>query len=214
MYIFLDESGQFSKHNNEEYFVVGSFTVSDQRRTEKAFKSWHQSRFPRKMRTQNEIKWSSTSMDDSLRLRTLKSIAKLDVRIRYGYLRRENIPSDFRNNDGKLESGLLYAAIIAEIIKTYIPTDEKEFYIFCDNRHLKGLTRNDFRESVKAQLLPVCAPGTFIDIQMIDSTANANIQIADWISGALAWYLEKKPLGEECYKIIQNNILSTKEFFK
>lgn len=79
MYIFLDESGQFTKHNNEEYFVIGSFTVGDQRRTEKAFKSWRQSRFPRKMRTQNEIKWSSTSVDDSLRLRTLKHIAELDV---------------------------------------------------------------------------------------------------------------------------------------
>ncbi|OGZ17008.1 MAG: hypothetical protein A2494_00780 [Candidatus Lloydbacteria bacterium RIFOXYC12_FULL_46_25] len=213
MYIFLDESGQFTKHNHEEYFVIGSFTVGNQRRTEKAFKTWHHSRFPKKMRKQNEIKWSSTGVNSSLRLRTLKNIAKLDIRIRYGYLLRENIPEDFKRN-GKLESGLLYAAVIADIIKTYFPTDEKEIYIFCDNRHLKGLTRNEFRESIKAQLLPICQPSTFVDIQMIDSSVNANIQIADWISGALAWHLEKKPLGEDCYKIIKNNILSGKEFFR
>ncbi len=40
MYIFLDESGQFSKNDHEEYFVVGSFTVGDQKRTNKEFRKW------------------------------------------------------------------------------------------------------------------------------------------------------------------------------
>jgi len=34
-YIFLDESGQFTKRPNEKYFVVGSFTIGNPRRTEK-----------------------------------------------------------------------------------------------------------------------------------------------------------------------------------
>ncbi len=90
MYIFLDESGQFAKHDHEEYFIVGSFTVGDQRRTGKAFHAWFHTKFPRKMRTQSEIKWSAGGIDDDLRLRTLKYIAKLDVRIRYGFLLRKN----------------------------------------------------------------------------------------------------------------------------
>ncbi|RJQ30745.1 DUF3800 domain-containing protein [Candidatus Parcubacteria bacterium] len=50
---------------------------------------------------------------------------------------------------------------------------------------------------------------------MIDSAANANIQIADWISGALARYLEKGPIGNECYKILKNNLLDSGiEFFE
>lgn len=51
---------------------------------------------------------------------------------------------------------------------------------------------------------------------MIDSIKNGNIQIADWISGALARYLEQKELGKECYAILQNNILENgaKELFK
>jgi len=50
---------------------------------------------------------------------------------------------------------------------------------------------------------------------MIDSTTNCNIQIADWISGALAWFLEEKNLGKECYQVLKNNLLGDgKELFK
>lgn len=50
---------------------------------------------------------------------------------------------------------------------------------------------------------------------MIDSTTSENIQIADWISGAIGRYLEKKDLGEECYQILKNNIIQNgKELFK
>ena len=49
---------------------------------------------------------------------------------------------------------------------------------------------------------------------MVDSTTNANIQIADWISGALARYLEQKPFGKEYYEILKNNVIGEgKELF-
>lgn len=48
MFIFLDESGEFTKHNDEQYFVVGSFTIGDQRRTDRSFRAWIQAKFPRK----------------------------------------------------------------------------------------------------------------------------------------------------------------------
>ena len=89
--IFLDESGQFSKHNHEEYFVIGSFTIGDPRRTAKAFRGWCRTRFPRRMRTQSEIKWSATGIKNDIRLRTLKYISRLDVRIRYAYILKKNI---------------------------------------------------------------------------------------------------------------------------
>jgi len=34
-HIFLDESGQFARRAYEKYFVVGSFTVGNPRRTKK-----------------------------------------------------------------------------------------------------------------------------------------------------------------------------------
>lgn len=51
---------------------------------------------------------------------------------------------------------------------------------------------------------------------MLSSTTTANIQIADWITGALARYLEQKKLGQECYEILKNNLLRPegKELFK
>ena len=215
MYIFLDESGNFTKHNHEEYFVIGSFTVGDQKRTNKEFKKWFRTKFPRKMKKQSEVKWSATGISDDLRYRTLKHIAKLDVRIKYGYLLRSNIPSDYRNKKNKINDGVLYTTIVAEVLEQYLPTDEREVHIFCDQRNLKGVTKKDFKETIIATLLPLCSPGTMIQIEMIDSTSNANIQIADWISGALARYLEKGNFGEEYYKIFKNNFLGEgKEFFK
>jgi len=106
MFIFLDESGQFTKHNHDQYFVVGTFSVGKQERTKKGFKKWIREKFPRKMCKQNEVKWSASGISDDLRLRTLKHIASLDVRIRFGFLLRKNIPVDYRKK-GKIDSGNL-----------------------------------------------------------------------------------------------------------
>ena len=214
MHIFLDESGNFTKSADGEYFVVGSFTVGNQRLTDKALRSWFQSRFPRKMSKQSEIKWSASNIDQKLRLKTIKYISTLNVRIRYGFLLRKNIPSVYRKK-GKIDSGLLYTNIIGEVLEMYVPTDEKEVHVFCDRRPLKEMTKAAFESAIEAHLLPHCAPGTKIQVEMVDSTSSANIQIADWISGAIAHYLENKKGGEEYYKILKNNFLGDgKEFFK
>lgn len=211
-YIFLDESGQFTKHNNEKYFVVGSFIVGNPRRTEKQFKSWQRSKFPKRMRSQAEIKFSEVKIDNELRLRTLKNIADSDIRINYCYLLRKNIPENFIRKN-KLQSGLLYTDIIGETLERYLPISDKEFRVFCDRRHLKGVKLSEFRNILKTRLLPLLPQGAVIEIEMIDSATNANIQIADWISGAIAWYLEDKKFGAECYQILKNNILGGKELF-
>lgn len=213
MYIFLDESGQFVDHNNKKYFIIGSFIVGDQKRTDKAMRSWFHSRFPRKMRNQAEIKWSASGIKDNMRLRTIRHIAKLDVRIRYGYLSHKNIPIDYRKK-GKIESGILYTTIIGEILEKYLPTDEKEIHIFCDRRSLKGVTKKEFESRIRGHLLPLCPANTAVQVEMIDSTSNANVQIADWISGAISYYLEEEILGREYYKIFKNNFLDDGiEFF-
>jgi len=215
MYIFLDESGQFTKHDHDEYFVIGSFTVGNQRRTDKEFRKWFRTKFPKKIRRQSEVKWSSTGISNDLRLRTLKHIAKLDVRIRCGFLLRNNIPSSYRNKKNKIDSGVLYTNVVSKVLEQYLSTNEKEIHIFCDQRSLKGMTKQQFESAIIAKLLSYCSPNSIIQVEMIDSTSNANIQIADWISGAMARYLEKGRLGEECYKILKNNFLSDgKEFFK
>jgi len=212
MFIFMDESGNFAKDNHERYFVIGSFTVGDQRRTSKAMRSWFREKYPRKMCKQSEIKWSSSGISDDLRLRTVKRIAQMDIRVRYGYLLRKNIPERYRRK-GKLNSGILYTNIICEVLESYLPTDEKEIRIFCDRRSLKGMTKKQFESSITAHLLPLCSPDTRIEVEMIDSTINPNIQIADWICGAYIQYLEGRSGGDEFYKALKNSILGTREFF-
>ncbi len=213
-YIFLDESGQFTKYNHEKYFIIGSFTVGNPRRTEKQFRAWHRSKFPRRLRYQSEIKFSEIDIDDRLRLKTLKFIANLDVRIHYSYLLRKNIPNEYWKKE-RLQGGLLYTNIIGETLEMYLPASDLEFRVFCDQRHLKGIKRSKFKEILKARMLPELPRNSIFQIEMIDSATNANIQIADWISGALARHLEQKELGQECYQILKNNILGEgKELFK
>ena len=186
-HIFLDESGQFTKHNNEKYFVVASFIIGNPRRTEKKFRSWHRTKFPRKLRCQPEIKFSEIRIENNLRLKTLKFIADLDVRIYYVYLLRKNIPMDYYRKE-KLQSGHLYTNIIGEALEMYLPANDLEFRVFCDKRHLKGIKRLEFKEILKARLLPQMSSNSIVQIEMIDSQQNANIQISDWIVGLNSKY--------------------------
>jgi hypothetical protein len=213
-YIFLDESGQFNKRSQEKYFIIGSFTIGDPRRTRKQFRAWQRSKFPKRMRFQPEIKFAEINISDELRLRTLKFIANLDVRIHFAYLLKENIPDDYRKGE-KIQSGLLYTTIIGMVIDMYLPISDKELRIFCDKRHLKSIKKKDFKNILKAQISPKLSKDSIIQIDMIDSKENENIQIADWISGAIACYLEEKPLGQECFGILKNNFLGEgRELFK
>jgi hypothetical protein len=212
-FIFLDESGQFTKHNHENYFVIASFTVGEPRRTAKGFCSWCKTRFPRKMRGQNEIKWSATGITDELRLKTLRRISQLDVRIRFAYFIHKNIPAEYRHKD-KLQSGLLYTNVVGEVLEDYLPITDKDFRVFCDQRRLSGMKDSAFKEALKARLLPNLPKDTITQIEMVDSASNPNIQIADWIAGALARYLEKGYFGDEFYKIIKGNVIGEgKELF-
>ena len=213
-YIFLDESGQFNKNDDGAYFVVGSFTVGDPRRTEKSFRSWCKSRFPKKMRNRSEIKWSSTGISADLRIRTLKYIAKLDIRVRYVYLLRKNIPLEYWR-DTKLRGGLLYTNIVGELIDTFLPSTDLDFRIFCDRRQLRGIKFIDFRENIRGRILAKLPAKAIVQVEMIDSSTSPNIQIADWIVGALAHYKENRKNGKEYMNILKDNILSDgKELFK
>jgi len=213
MHIFLDESGQFNKHNHEEYFVIGSFTVGDPRRTEKDFRGFYVKHFPKKMRYQSEIKWSATGISEDLRLKTLKFISKLDVRIRYVYLLRNNIPAEYRAKN-KFKEGLLYTNVVGELLDMYLPMVDQDFRVFCDQRKLSGIKKKDFRENIKARISPNLSKASIVQIETVDSTTNINIQIADWISGALAKYLEKGKLGNEYYAILKANVIGEgKELF-
>ena len=101
----------------------------------------------------------------------------------------------------------MYTNIVGEILTSYLPTTDKEFRVFCDRRRLSGMSETEFKEVLKARLLLTLPRNVVLQIEMVDSAAVVNIQIADWIAGALARYLEKGKLGEECFKILKENII-------
>ncbi len=212
--VFVDESGTFLPCNGQAYFVIGSFTVGDPKRTAKAFRKWLHSKMPRKKRYQAEIKFSETGIPDDVRIRTIQHISSLDVRIRFGYLRCERLPNTSYDQKG-LREGYLYTQILGEILESYFPITEPFFEARCDQRRLKGLKKNDFIEILQARLLPIAPASSLIDIKQVDSTTDTNIQVADWIVGALAAYLNGKPLGMQYFEILKGNIIGNPvELFK
>mgnify|MGYP001571681625 CR=1 FL=1 len=85
--------------------------------------------------------------------------------------------------------------------------------IFRDQRILKGIVVSEFNNRLKDRLLPGLPNKITIQIQAMDSTTNPQIQVADWVCGAIARYHEQKPRGEECFNILRNNIVKQKELF-
>jgi hypothetical protein len=212
--VFVDESGSFLPCNGQEYFVIASFTVGDPRRTANAFRKWQRSKFPRGKRRQSEVKFSEAGIRDELKVRTLKCISAMDVRIHFGFLRCEYIPTASYDKSG-LREGFLYTQILGKVLETYFPITEPRFVVRCDQRHLRGIRRMEFVEILKSDLCPLAPAGSLIDIEQVDSTTDANVQIADWIVGALAAYLNRKTSGDRYMDILKSNVIGNPiELFK
>ena len=204
-YIFLDESGQFSKHNHENYFVIASFAVDEPRRTSKRFRAWLRNHLPKKMKDQSEIKWSSR-LEDELRLKTLDAISRLGVQIRFLYFHHSNIPLEYRRKN-KVRGGFLYTYAVSRMCTEFLPIADKELRIFCDQRRLSSMTETEFSKELVRVIAPQLPKDVILQIEMVDSVTSTNIQIADWIAGALARYLEHGHLGEDFFNILKSSII-------
>lgn len=212
MYIFLDESGNFTK-DEESYFILGGFITSYPRRTEKAFRKWQHTKFPKKLRYRAEVKFSDTGLNEQLRLRTMAHFAQQDIRVFYTSLKKVNIPLEYRKKKG-IETGLLYAGVVTKTLLLLLPTGDLEFRVFRDHRHLKKLRQKDFNEKLRFNLLPKLPAKALLELEAVDSAANANIQIADWICGALYRYYNEKENGKDYHSILKNSIIAAEELFK
>jgi hypothetical protein len=213
MYVYLDESGNLSKGNGE-CFIVGSYTVGDPSRIARSFRKWQKRKFPRKLKYQSEIKFNDPHIDDKLRLKTVRFLAKQDIRIFYTFLQEPNIPENYRKGGKVYETGLLYTEIIGSTLELYLPISEREFRVFRDRRRLKGVSKNQFDRVLTTRLLPQLPAKTILQIEDFDSASSAEIQVADWVCGSLARYHENKPLGKRLHQILKNNIVRKKELFE
>jgi len=212
MFIFLDESGNFTG-DRDRYFIIGGFITGDHRRTSKAFRSWQVKKFPRKLRYKNEVKFSDTGLNDELRLKTLSAFTKHDIRVFYTLLKKENIPQEYKKKRG-LETGGLYTKVVSKTLNLLLPTTDLEFRVFRDKRHLKRITQSKFNEMLKLDPSPSLPAKALFQIEAVDSNTNPNIQIADWICGALFRYYNKRRNGDKFYVTIKNSIVAQDELFK
>lgn len=125
----------------------------------------------------------------------------------------KNIPETYRGKADSIKTGLLYTEIVGSTLELYLPVTESEFRVFRDQRILKGVVLKDFNEVLTTRLLPQLPAKVILQIQAMDSTSSPQIQVADWVCGALARYHEGKKNGEEFFNILKNNIISSKELF-
>lgn len=212
MFIFLDEAGNF-KSKKESYFIVGGFITGDPKRTAKTFRKWQTKKFPAKIRYKTEVKFSDSGLNENLRLATLKYFCDQDMRIFYSFLNRLNIPPKYRKKK-QIQTGLLYAEIVGKTLSLLLPANDSEFRVFRDRRHLKNITEAQFNEALKLDLLPALPAKTLIQIEALDSAASPNIQIADWICGALFRYHNQKESGVHYFSTLKNSIIASEELFE
>lgn len=214
MFVYLDESGSFGK-NKEKFFIVGSFTVGDSERIAKAYRRWQKRKFPQRLKDQSEIKFNNTSLDGDIRLKTIRYLANQDIRIFYTYLDKTNIPESYRagHKVDPSKTGLLYTQIVGETLELYLPLPGMEFRVFRDVRPLKGISKSEFNRLIESRIIPQLPAKATLQLEAVDSSTYSQIQVADWVCGALARFHEGKEDGEEFYQILKNNIVKEKELF-
>jgi hypothetical protein len=211
-YIFLDESGSLTT-TKDKYFVVATFSVGNPKRVANAFRRWQHNKFPKKLKYQSEVKFNNSSLDDNLRRKTLQYLAQQDIRIFYTYLLTTNIPKEYIHKDKVHETGLLYLEIVGATLELYLPLTTPEFRVFRDQRTTKGMTASEFNANLKTRLLPSMPAKTLLQVESVDSTTSAPIQVVDWVCGALARYHGGKPGSQLFYDILKPNIVEQKELF-
>jgi len=212
MFVFIDESGNLPG-NKDEIFVVGGFITSNPRRTAKAFRKWQHQHFPKKIRQKSEVKFSDTGLNEKLRIKTISYFTKQDIRIFYSFLKTRNIPLQYRRKK-TIETGFLYTEIVEQTLQLLLPTSDLKFRVFRDFRHLKSVSQRKFDESIKLGLMPSLPSKAVIQVESLNSQNSPNIQIADWVCGALFRHYNKGKNRKEYFNILKNSIVASKELFE
>ncbi len=135
------------------------------------------------------------------------------IRIFYTFLRKKNIPEEYHKKGKVYKTGLLYAEIVRSTLELYMPVTEGSFIVIRDQKSLKAMSIAQFNETIETSLLPKLPAKVLFQIQAVDSITISEIQVVDWVCGALAAYHEGKLLGEEFYGILKGNIIQGKELF-
>ena len=209
---YLDETGNLL-NSSERYFIVATFTSNEPSKLAKAFRKWQKNKFPKQLKNKAEVKFNNPTLDDTIRLKTIQHFVEQGIHIFYSYLAIKNIPVTYRRKNKVHDTGKLYLEIVASTLDLQLPLTTNEFRVIRDQRTTKGMSNTEFNEALKIRLLPKLPAKTPVHIDIVDSTASPQVQIADWICGALARYYEKKRSGEKFFELLKPALLKGEELF-
>lgn len=201
-YVYIDESGQSKATSSEKGLVVASFASKNQNLAANAFKKWRKRKFPHWSHNLGEIKFSNSGITPELHAKTLTYFASLDIEIRSAFFLSENVPAEFMDEDGP-HDGILYVHAIEQLLRSYMPLDDLIFIVCCDKRHIKDMSEKQFTDYLRTVLAASASHNARVEVLTADSASNANLQVADWIVGALATHLNEKRNGDTYYKILE-----------
>lgn len=207
LYIFVDESGNFSG-NHDRFFVLSAFVTSKPRVTRKCFLRAKRTKLPEKYRHYAEVKFSDRAIPDQFKKHVLQRVAQEDVRIYVLWFDKQNLPVALRQQP----EGLVYCQLVGQLLEMCPLAETEIVQVFLDRRNLKGTTRQVFDANLKARLLFVFPKLRRLSIEHVDSTASMNVQIADFVAGAIFQKHERS--NEQFYNIIEPQIVREKELFR
>ena len=78
---------------------------------------------------------------------------------------------------------------------------------------LKNKSEVKFNEALKTRLLPKLPANVLVQIETVDSTSSPQVQVADWLCGALGRYYEEKKFGKEFFNILKPTLVRGEELF-
>lgn len=207
LHVFVDEVANF-RGGRDRYCIFTAFTTHQPRVTRKCFIRAKQTKLPRKYRHYTEIKFSDRVISAQFKKHVLRQLSQEEIRIYSLVFARDNLPGVLQQQADRL----IYCDLIGRLLELCPLAESQEVYLFLDSRNLKGLTRREFDMDLRKRLLPQLRKGARLEIQHIDSTTNVNIQVADFLCGAVFQKYERGNL--EYYTLIADRISAEEKLFE
>jgi hypothetical protein len=201
LYVFLDEAGNLRDDRNRHAVLV-AFVTDQPKVTRKCFVRARQAKLPTKYQHYAEIKFSDRVIPDDFKKHVLRQLARTEIQIYALVVVKEHLPPEFRIQ----AEGIIYCHLVGQLLELCGLEESNEVYLFLDRRSLQGLTRQEFDARLRHRLLCQLREGVRLEIQHPDSTTNVNVQVADFLCGAIFRKYERG--NQEHYALIERRIIA------
>jgi hypothetical protein len=200
LYVFVDEAGNL-RADRDRYSVLVAFVTEQPKATRKCFVRAKQTKLPRQYQHYAELKFSDRVIPDDFKKHVLRQVARNEIRIYVLVVAKEYLASNF---SGQAE-GMIYCHLVTRLLESCHLAESDEVYLFLDRRSLGGLTRQEFDARLRRQLLTRLRERARLEIQHPDSTTSVNIQVVDFLCGAVFQKYER--CNPEYYSLIEDRIV-------